>query len=407
MTPTIFFSVGEPSGDLHGANLIKSMRRKAPDIRCIGYGGPKMAAAGCEIQFDLTQLAVMWVFHVITNFHKFLWLLFAADRCFRQQRPAAVILIDYPGFNWWIARRAKARGIPVFYYGTPQLWAWAPWRVAKLQRLTDHVLCKLPFEQPWFAARGCNAHFVGHPYFDELAERELDQPFVTSQTNAQGHLVTILPGSRDQEVDTHLGPLLRAASLIQSQVPQTRFAIASFKASQARTARQRVRECGLNADVYVHATAELIEAADVCLACSGSVSLELLFHATPSIIYYQVNRWAFWLQDKLRISKYITLTNLLDAEHIERVHNQKDSAENPESSSVPMPEYLVCDDRSASLAEQAVQWLTDEASLQAKIDQLVELRTRHAKPGASERAAEYIIQELKFCESLPTHRLAS
>jgi len=137
----IFFSVGEPSGDLHGANLIRALRARHADWQFVGYGGPKMADAGCRLHADLTQLAVMWVAQVLWNIRKFLKLLGEADRYFQEQRPDLVILIDYPGFNWWIARKAKAAGIPVVYYGTPQLWAWAGWRVSKMRRFVDHVLC--------------------------------------------------------------------------------------------------------------------------------------------------------------------------------------------------------------------------------------------------------------------------
>ena len=159
----IFFSVGEPSGDLHGANLIRQLRHERNDLELVGYGGPEMAAAGCQLHEDLTRLAVMWLLRVLLNIHKFWDLVCRADRYFRHHRPDAVVLIDYPGFNWWIARRAKAHNIPVFYYGTPQLWAWASWRVKKMRRFVDHVLCKLPFEEEWYRQRGCNATHVGHP----------------------------------------------------------------------------------------------------------------------------------------------------------------------------------------------------------------------------------------------------
>ena len=142
----IFFSVGEPSGDLHGANLINALRQRRPDCRFVGFGGPRMAAAGCQLHADLTQLAVMWFARALLSLHRFLGLLWTADRYFRTERPDAVVLIDYPGFNWWVARRAKARGIPVIYYGTPQLWAWASYRVRRMRRYVDHVLCKLPFQ---------------------------------------------------------------------------------------------------------------------------------------------------------------------------------------------------------------------------------------------------------------------
>ena len=105
-----------------------------------------------DLHADLTKLAVMWLLRALLNLHQFWKLVVQADRYFRHQRPDAVILIDYPGFNWWIARRAKIHGIPVFYYGAPQMWAWAAWRVHKMRRLVDHVLCKLPFEADWFRA---------------------------------------------------------------------------------------------------------------------------------------------------------------------------------------------------------------------------------------------------------------
>ena len=207
----IFFSVGEPSGDLHGANLIQALRRRDAGLECVGYGGPRMAEAGCRLHADLTHLAVMWVWHVVVNLRRFLQLVRQADHYFREHSPDAVVLIDYPGFNWWIARRAKARGIPVFYYGTPQLWAWAPWRVKKMRRLVDHILCKLPFEAIWFQQHGCRATYVGHPYFDELSQRMLDTEFLRQVSDCSSCLITILPGSRNQEVEQNLPQLLSVA----------------------------------------------------------------------------------------------------------------------------------------------------------------------------------------------------
>ena len=198
--PTIFFSAGEPSGDLHGANLIRQLQGQCPGLQAVGYGGPEMAAAGCRLHADLTALAVMWFARVLLNLHKFWDLASRADRYFRHQRPDAVVLIDYPGFNWWIARRAKVHGIPVFYYTPPQIWAWARWRVKKMRRLADHVLCSLPFEEPWFRRHGCNATFVGHPFFDEVRRHADDEAFLAAHRNQPGPLVAILPGSRTQEV---------------------------------------------------------------------------------------------------------------------------------------------------------------------------------------------------------------
>ena len=312
----IFFSVGEPSGDLHAANLIRAIRARRPDARAVGYGGPQMAAAGCELHADLTLLAVMWLLRAILNLHKFLALVARADRYFRHQRPDAVVLVDYPCFNWWIARRAKAHGIPVFYYAPPQIWAWASWRVKKMRRFVDHVLCSLPFEEAWFRQRGCNAIFIGHPYFDEVRRQPLDQDFLDHEIVKPGSLVTILPGSRTQEVEHNLRWFLKAAALVREAVPDARFAVASFKPHQAELARRLAATSSFPVEVHLRRTPELIELADCCMAVSGSVSLELLYHGKPTVVLYWIGRVAFFVQSLFRKVKYITLVNLLMADEL-------------------------------------------------------------------------------------------
>lgn len=387
----IFLSVGEPSGDLHGANLIRALRQRHPDWQFVGYGGPKMAAAGCLVQADLTQLAVMWIAQVLRHLRTFLRLLTDADRYFAQERPDAVILIDYPGFNWHIARKAKAYGIPVIYYGTPQLWAWASWRVKKMRSLVDHVLCKLPFEEPWFRARGCHATFVGHPYFDELQSQRLDTEFMKQLQCDSRPLVTILPGSRTQEIASNLPSFLRVAQLIRQEFPNVRFAVAAFKETQRSLAEERIAESSADVELYVGRTPELIQAATCCLACSGSVSLELLYHEKPAAILYQVSRFGYFVQQFFRKVRYITLVNLLTAEYPfpARPVGSYD-ADDPQDAHVLMPEYLTCEDRTAELAAQVICWLTDDSARQACQAGLSALKDRVAQGGASQRAAEYI-----------------
>ncbi|NOY40604.1 MAG: lipid-A-disaccharide synthase [Planctomycetes bacterium] len=387
----IFFSVGEPSGDLHGANLIQALKNRHPDWEFVGYGGPKMKSAGCHLHADLTQLAVMWLAQALWNIRKFLDLLGRADRYFQQQRPDMVILIDYPGFNWWIARKAKAAGIPVVYYGTPQLWAWAGWRVSKMRRFVDHALCKLPFEQKWFKDRGCHATFVGHPYFDELRSRTLDRTFVDQQAALPGPLVTILPGSRTQEIGLNLPEFLKTAQLIQQEVPKARFAIAVFKQQQLEMVNNIVQQSGQEAEVHVARTAELIHSARCCLACSGSVSLELLYHTKPSAILYQISRLGYTVQKVLRKVRYITLVNLLTADDpfADRSAGIYDPAD-PRDQHVLMPEYLTCKDRTADLAKHLVHWLTDAEQYKRREQELVALKDQVAQGGASQRAADYI-----------------
>jgi lipid-A-disaccharide synthase len=334
----IFFSAGEPSGDMHGANLIRQLRARDPGVEAVGYGGPEMASAGCELHADLTALAVMWILRVLVNIHKFLHLVSRADRYFRHHRPDAVVLIDYPGFNWWIARRAKAHGIPVFYYAPPQIWAWATWRIKKMRRFVDHVLCSLPFEARWFSEQGCRSTFVGHPYFDEVRRQQFDQKFLEAQRQQPGRLVTLLPGSRTQEVTENLAAMLKAAERIHAAAPDTRFAIAAFKSHQARIARELVVKGELPVEIHVRRTPELIRAAECCLAVSGSVSLELLYQTKPTVILYTVGRFAYWLQGKFRRVKYITLVNLLTASELFPAKVRPYDQESPDDVKVLFPE---------------------------------------------------------------------
>lgn len=401
----IFFSVGEPSGDLHGANLVRELRRRRPGIECVGYGGPRMAAAGCELHEDLTKLAVMWLLHALLNIHKFWRLLSRADRYFRHHRPDAVVLIDYPGFNWWIARRAKAHGIPVIYYGAPQLWAWAGWRVKKMRRFVDHVLCKLPFEEAWYRDRGCNATFVGHPYFDQLRSEQLDQSFMDGLRGDGGPLVAILPGSRTQEVKSNLVYFLKAAALVQERLPGARFAIASFKESQAQMAREAMAGCKLPVTIHVGRTAEIIEAADCAMAVSGSVSLELLYHTTPTVILYHISRLANVVQKVFRKVRYITLVNLLTATDLFPKRVATYDPNDPVDAHVLMPEYLTCVDKSANVAGHIIEWLTKPAQRTARKAQLAELKERVGHGGASLRGADYILRvlEMRKLAELKTH----
>jgi lipid-A-disaccharide synthase len=390
----IFFSVGEPSGDLHGANLIREISRRRNDFEFVGYGGPRMAAAGCQLHEDLTRFAMMWFFRVLLKLHYFWGLASRADRYFRHERPDAVVLIDYPGFNWWIARRAKAHGIPVFYYGTPQIWAWAPWRIKKLRRLVDHVLCKLPFEEPWYRERGCHATYVGHPYFDQLRGETLDAEFIDKQRSGDGPLVTLLPGSRTQEVNSNFGYFLKAARLVRQRVPNARFAVASFKASQAELVREQLQGAGLPVEVHVGRTAELIVASECTMAVSGSVSLELLYHTKPTVILYYISPLAFILQRFFRRVRYITLVNLLVTDDLFPKRVATYDRNDPADANVLMPEYLTCEDKSQQLAEHVIEWLTDPSAKSARIAQLAALKEQVGYGGASKRAADYMLDEL-------------
>jgi len=393
-TMRIFFSTGEPSGDLHAANLIRALREHCHGLEAVGLGGREMEAAGCRLQADMTQLAVMWFLRAIGNLHRYWHILSEVDRYFRHHRPDAVVMIDFPGFNWWIARRAKAHGIPVFYYVPPQVWAWARWRVKKMRRLVDHVLCSLPFEADWFNQHGCHATFVGHPFFDEVRRYRLDQTFVQELQNSDGPLVTILPGSRTQEVESNLRYFIKAAHLVRRQVPNVRFTIAAFREKQAEMARSQAEASGLPIDVHVGRTPELIHAADCCMAVSGSVSLELLYHGRPTVVLYWISPFAYRVQSFFRRVKYITLVNLLCTDELFPKDITPYEPTQPDADRVLFPEYLTCRDRSQDIAGHVVRWLADPVERQRVAQALDDLREEVAHGGASRTAANYIARHV-------------
>jgi len=401
----IFFCAGEPSGDLHAANLIRQLQQQCPGFEAVGFGGPRTAAVGCSLQTDLTELAVMWFGRALANLHKFWDLAGRADRYFQHHRPDGVVLVDYPGFNWWIAWRAKVHGIPVFYYTPPQIWAWATWRAKKMRRLSDHVLCSLPFEEDWFRQRGCNATFVGHPFFDEVRQNNLDQSFLDAHRSRSGPLVTILPGSRTQEVKHNLPWFFKAAAHVRQAVPDARFAVAAFKPAHARLAEEMVAAHGERAkgerqgtgdressiEIYSGRTPELMQLATCCMACSGSVSMELLYYTKPTVIHYWISPLAYAVQKRFRKVKYITLVNLLSTGELYPLDLSPYDPAQPDAEQVLFPEYLTCEDKSTAVGGHIIEWLKEPAALARNVAALEKLKAEVAHGGASARAAEYIL----------------
>ncbi len=368
----VFVSVGEPSGDLHGANLVRALSARCPDAHVHGFGGPRMAAAGVKLLYPLTELAVMGVRRVVRHIPTFFQLADLAEHSFRTNRPDAVVLIDYPGFNFHLAKRAHSWGIPVYYFVPPQLWAWRRGRVRKVRKWFSGVLTALPFEDEWYRSYGVPTHYVGHPYFDELAAQQLNPAFLATQRARPGRVVALLPGSRTQEVAANIALMLAAATRIAARCPQSRFLVAAFSERHATTIRPIAEASGLPIEVHVGATPEIIEAAEVAIAVSGSVSLELMYRTTPTVIVYHMGPLALWLARRLVHLPYITLVNLLAQEEL-------------------FPEVVTSQDDSERIATEILHWLNDPVAAHDRVTRLRALCDRVAVPGACERAAEFLL----------------
>jgi lipid-A-disaccharide synthase len=377
----IFFSAGEPSGDQHGARLIKQLQAASPEIKVEGFGGPEMRDSGCQLLFELTELAVMGFLRVVPLIRKFHGLVQLAERHMDRQRPDAVVLIDFPGFNWWIARAAKRRGIPVFYYLPPQLWAWAPWRIRKVRRWVDHVLCALPFEYDWYKARGVASTWVGHPFFDQVQERPLQAEVLRQlRPDSSAPVVAVLPGSRNHEIEKNWTVMLEVIRRVSREVPDVRWVVGSYRDQQQQRCETLQREHApeLKLNYLVNATSEVIAAADCCLMVSGSISLELLARRTPGIVLYRVPTVGRFFARFLMLCRYITLPNLMaDAELF------------PEFVSNGNPETDI-----QNMTNQLVTWLKQPEQLNQTRQSVAELADKTAAPGASRRTADWILQHL-------------
>ncbi len=371
----LFLCAGEPSGDLHGANLVRTLKASDPSLRVTGFGGPKMEAAGATVLFDLTSLAVMGFVRVLKHLRTFFRLARQAQDHWATDKPDAVVLIDYPGFNFALAKRAHAAGIPVYYFVPPQIWAWRTHRVKKVRRWCTGVLTALPFEDDWYRQRGVATHFVGHPYFDELAAQRPDAAFVEAE-RVGGPVVGLLPGSRDQEVTGNLPLMVGAAEQIAAARPDVRFRVAAFSERQADVCRAAFAGKNLPVEVLVGRTPEVIAVATACVAVSGSVSLELMGRHVPTVVVYRMSRLMLKLVRRLIKVPFISLVNLLAEKEL-------------------YPEHATHSDDPAPVAGPILRWLNDPAARAAVVGQLHALTAREARPGACDRAAAFLLDAVK------------
>ncbi|MCC7337761.1 MAG: lipid-A-disaccharide synthase [Pirellulaceae bacterium] len=312
-TPNLFFSVGEPSGDLHAAKLISQLQYLQPSATFQGFGGGRMSEAGCQIDYELTNLAVMGFAEVLPKLREFIRVANIASDIFARKRPDAVVLVDFPGFNWHIAERAKQHKIPVIYYLPPQLWAWGGWRIAKMRRNVDHVICNLPFEPQWYAQRQMSVDYVGHPFFDEVRQRQLDAHFLAKWREYEGVQVAVLPGSRTREVKKIWPMQLAAIRELARRHPQARFMVAALHDQHCLWCSQQLTDSDrkLNIQFFVGKTSEIIELADCSLMKSGSVSLEMMARGTPSVVVYHISRGHYAIVKCVTRIKSMTLPNMI------------------------------------------------------------------------------------------------
>ena len=371
----VFFSVGEASGDQHAANLIRELRRQQPDVRVEGLGGDLMVEAGMKRHANTVDRAVMFL-HSLKRIPELRRLFREVRSHFASDPPDVVVLVDSIGFNLYVAHAAKACGLPVVYYISPQLWAHGSWRVKKLRRYVDRMIVIYPFEVDFYTRHGMDAVYVGHPLFDELGRQPLDSEVVARTALPPGkRQVGILPGSRRQEIENLLPILIAASRRIKAEAGQVQFRIALSGHEHMDMVERTMAAAGVEWPYEVGKASEVIAGSDLCLVSSGTATLQTAYFAKPMVIVYRVSPLFYFFAKPFVATPFIGLTNVLAGRQI-------------------VPELVLTNDRCDAVAAAAIELLTDHERYDRCVRDLTELREEVAQVGASERAAAAVLDFL-------------
>ncbi len=370
----VFISAGDSSGDIHGANLMSCMINKNPRIQFYGLGKSRMKQAGLHCLHDMSTKSLMWL-HVLSELTTFLKMKRDCIHFFQQERPSLVILIDYCGFNFHLARAAKKLKIPVIYYVCPQLWAHGPWRVKKIKKIVDKVIVIYPFEKLLYETASIPVTYVGHPLFDEIHIKGVDDGIISELKKTGEPIVAFLPGSRRQEIVRLLPLLLKAAERIYEAVPTAQFLISCGDEHYLPLIRDIARDVKIPYKIISGKVHEIIKASSLCIAGAGTITLQIAYYHKPMIIIYKISPFAYFIARPFLTTPYIGLVNALAQKAI-------------------VPELLMLRKNYRWLAREAVQFLRNDQKRQTCVNELVSLTDTIGMSGASEHAAEEILKLL-------------
>jgi lipid-A-disaccharide synthase len=369
----ILIVAGEASGDLHGARLVEALRRLAPQLTMEGMGGAQMRTAGVHLLVDAQGTAVVGLLELWEKRRALRVALQRLRAHLTSVRPALLILIDFPDFNLLLARTAHRLGIPVCYFISPQVWAWRQGRIRTIRRLVRKMLVLFPFEEALYHQAGVDATFVGHPLLDALAEvpsREACRAALGIPETEE--VLGLLPGSREAEVRRHLPLLLQAASRLSVSRPGLQVLVGLAPTLESCVAESLAAAPGTQARVIHGRTHEMIRAADLLLAASGTVTLEAAILETPMVITYRLSPISYALARLLVRVRFIGLPNLVADEGI-------------------VPELIQFDatpERLSAAAEEILGSPERQAQMRAALG---EVRRRLGTRGGAERAAREVL----------------
>ncbi len=371
----IYLVAGEASGDSRGAELIRALRERDPSLEFFGAGGREMRALAGEDFTDWADEAVVGLWDVLKKYGYFKAQFDRMLAEIARISPAAVVFIDYPGFNLRLAKAVKKRlpAVRTIYYISPQVWAWNRGRIPKMARFLDLMLCLFPFEKTLYEASGLRTEFVGHPILDSLEAKRTDEP-------REPELVGLFPGSREKEVRRIFPVMLDAALRIAQARPGTRFEAAAASHQLADLMLGMVQSTGRDESfcpIRVRASHELMQRAEVGMVCSGTATLEAAFFGLPLCVIYKV-AWLTWIVGRQLVKvPFLGMPNVLADREIAR-------------------EFLQYDATGETIAAEMLRLLGDDRArqrLERELDDVIRgLGTR----GAASRAADAIAELLHF-----------
>ena len=305
----IFLSAGEASGDVHGASLAREIKKFSPATELFGLGGNLMAEAGVKLVRNYKDYNVMGVVEVIKNLRKILKLLDDLTEIIRAERPNLLVLIDYPDFNWRLARRVKKFGVKILSYIPPSAWAWRKGRAKDCAAIADVFIAIFPFELPVYRAAGAKIFFLGNPLVDtvkpSMSKSEARKFFGVSDSD---QVILLMPGSRRQEIKLLLPPMLEAVKLLPDK---------KFFLPVADGIERLIDTAGLDIKLVDSSRRyDLMQIADVAIATSGTVVLEAALLNLPCVVLYKMAPLNFFIGKLLVDIKFFSLPNILADEEI-------------------------------------------------------------------------------------------
>jgi len=305
----VLLVAGEASGDLHGAALVTALRQTDPRVEVWGVGGERLRAAGMHILVDTAAIATMGFVETFGTLGRLLAAYRRLKHFLKEERPQLVVLIDFPEFNMFFAKQAKARGIPVFYYIGPQVWAWRRGRVRKIAQRVDRLGLVFPFEPPLYNEFGCVAEFVGHPLLDVAhPTRTREETLARYHLDPARPILALLPGSRKKELRHLLAPAAAAAAQLRADGWQVVMALAHTLSQQDVEGFAAARDAMIVAE---DDTYNVLHAADAALVASGTATLETALLGRPMVIMYRVAATTFALARLLVHVDHVGMPNII------------------------------------------------------------------------------------------------